>query len=226
MGDPAGNFAFPETGELARNRAALYHWFALAFFQPPSDEDVDSLRDGAMWVLLKSLEAAPDAGAGVAAMNRALTTGTPGNTASALGAAYTRVFDGAGGHAVAPPYRSVYDGDSGLLCQQATAEMDRVLRQHRMRLDDKVHEPSDHLSIQLEVMSQLALRVAEEAELRSRPLPPLFAEQTDFLTTQLLAWVRRFAERVAAVDPSGYYAGLASVLVAFLDQDCAYLAEA
>ena len=75
-------------------------------------------------------------------------------------------------------------------------------------------------------MSQLALRVAEEAALQSRPLPPLLAEQVDFLGTQLLAWVRHFAARVATVDPSGYYAGLASVLVAFLDQDHAYLAEA
>jgi len=226
MGDVASNFEFPSAGELARNRAALYHWFALAFFQPPSDEEVYSLREGAMWVLLKSLEATPAAGDGVAAMNRALAAGTPGSAASTLGTAYARIFDGVGGHAVAPPYRSVYDSDTGLLCQQATAEMDRVLRQHRMRLDDQVHEPSDHLSIQLEVMSQLALRVAEEAELRSRPLSPLFAEQVDFLSTQLLAWVRRFAERVAAVDPSGYYAGLASVLVAFLNQDRAYLAEA
>lgn len=221
-----GDCTFPETGELARNRAALYHWFALAFFQPPSDEDVYSLREGAMWVLLRSLEATPAAGDGVAAMHRALAAGTPANAASALGAAYTRIFDGAGGHAIAPPYRSVYESAGGLLCQQATAEMDRVLRQHRMRLDDKVHEPADHLSIQLEVMSQLALRVAEEAELHSRPLLPLLAEQVDFLTNQLLAWVRRFAERVAAVDASGYYAGLASVLVAFLDQDSAYLAEA
>ena len=226
MGDPAGNFIFPSAGELARNRAALYHWFALAFFQPPSDEEVYSLREGALWVLLKTLEATPAAGEGVAAMNRALAAGTPARIASALGAAYTRIFDGAGGHAIAPPYRSVYDGDRGLLCQQATVEMDRVLRQHRMRLDDRVHEPSDHLSIQLEVMSQLALRVAEEAALHSRPLSLLLAEQVDFLSTQLLAWVRRFAARVAEVDTSGYYAGLASVLVAFLDQDHAYLAEA
>lgn len=225
MGDCSREFS-PSTGELARNRAALYHWFALAFFQPPSDEDVYSLREGAMWVLLRSLEATPAAGDGVAAMHRALAAGTPANAASALGAAYTRIFDGAGGHAIAPPYRSVYESAGGLLCQQATAEMDRVLRQHRMRLDDQVHEPADHLSIQLEVMSQLALRVAEEAELQSRPLPPLLAEQVDFLGTQLLAWVRHFAARVAAVDPSGYYAGLASVLVAFLDQDHAYLAEA
>ena len=221
-----GDCTFPETGELARNRAALYHWFALAFFQPPSDEDVYSLREGAMWVLLRSLEATPAAGDGVAAMHRALAAGTPANAASALGAAYTRIFDGAGGHAIAPPYRSVYESAGGLLCQQATAEMGRVLRQHRMRLDDQVHEPADHLSIQLEVMSQLALRVAEEAALQSRPLPPLLAEQVDFLGTQLLAWVRHFAARVAAVDASGYYAGLASVLVAFLDQDHAYLAEA
>ena len=62
------------------------------------------------------------------------------------------------------PYRSIYTSERGLLCQQATAEMERVLRQHRLRLENTVCEPADHLSIQLEVMSQLATRFAEAIE--------------------------------------------------------------
>lgn len=213
----------PPIGELARSRAALYRWFAQAFFAPPDEEMVKSLRNGAMADLLKSLETIPSANAGVNAMQWALADGDVQKAAAALGAAYVRLFDGVGGPESVPPYRSVYENEEGLLCGQATAEMDRTLRQHRMRLSESVHEPSDHLAIQLEAMSQLALRVAEEAEAQHRSLLPLLAEQRDFLDTHLRSWVGRFAERLAAIDTSGYYAGLASVLEAFLEQDRDYL---
>lgn len=212
-------------GEMARNRAALYHWFALAFFQAPNVQEVAALREGNLQHLLKSLAATPGASGGAATMRQVLAGGTALNAAAALAKAHTRLFDGVGAYDVAPPYRSVYDSKEGLLCQQATGEMDRVLRQHRMRLEDTVREPADHLSIQLDVMSQLALRVAEEEEQQERALPPLLAEQADFLDKQLLSWVRHFAERVSAIDELGFHAGLAAVLVAFLDQDRAYLAE-
>jgi TorA-specific chaperone len=211
--------------DTARNRAALYHWFALAFFQAPSAQAVADMREGNTKVLLKSLEATPGASSGIAAMRKVLAGGEPLRAASALGAAHARLFDGVGGYEMAPPYRSVYDSKDSLLCQEATAEMDRALRQHRLKLEDKVCEPADHLSIQLDAMAQLALRVAEEAEHKARALPPLLAEQADFLDKQLLSWVRRFAQRLVAVDALGFYAGLASVLVAVLEQDRAYLAE-
>ena len=213
----------PSVGELARSRAALYRWFAQAFFAPPDEATVKSLREGAMADLLKSLESIPAAGAGVAAMQWTLSDGDVREVAAALGAAYVRLFDGVGGPESVPPYRSVYENEEGLLCGQATAEMDRALRQHRMRLAESVHEPSDHLAIQLEAMSQLALCVAEEAAAQQRPLPPLLAEQREFLDAHLRSWVGRFSERLAAIDASGYYAGLASVLEAFLEQDRDYL---
>lgn len=215
----------PPAGELARHRAALYHWFALAFYRPPNDQEVLSLRAGMQRSLLAALAATPDAGPGVAAMRRVLDGGAVADTVAKLGTVHARIFEGAGGQAIAPPYRSVYESADQLLCQKASADMDRVLRQHRLRIDPAVHEPPDYLPVQLEAMSQLALRAAEEADLRSRPLRPLQDEQAEFLTTQLLSWVREFAARVAAVDSSGYYAGLASVLVVFLDQDRACLAE-
>ena len=109
---------------------------------------------------------------------------------STLGAAFVRIFDGLGGPQIAPPYRSFYENDKGLLCQQATAEMDHALHQHRMRLADDVNEPSDHLAIQLELMSQLALRLGETASSSQRPLSPLLVEQQDFLATHLLGWVQ------------------------------------
>lgn len=212
--------------QIAENRAALYHWFALAFFAPPVEGEVVDMREGKTHLLLTSLAATPGAAAGIAAMCRALATGTARGVASALGAAHARLFYGVGGYESASPYRSVYSSEQGLLCQHATAEMERVLRQHRLRLEDKVCEPSDHLSIQLEVMSQLAHRFAEATELKNDMLATLQAEQADFLANQLLSWLPDFAKRVAEIDDLGFHAGLASVLVAILGQDHAYLTEA
>jgi TorA-specific chaperone len=53
----------------------------------------------------------------------------------------------------------------------------------------------------------------------------LLIAQADFVDQQLLDWVPRFAERLAAVDELGFHAGLAAVLVLILQQDRAYLAE-
>ena len=217
--------ASPTIGELAANRAALYRWFAQAFFEPPSLEYLHALQKGEMEKLLQSLAAFPEAKSGVAAMERALSDGPAELVVSTLGAAFVRIFDGLGGPQIAPPYRSFYENDKGLLCQQATAEMDHALHQHRMRLADDVNEPSDHLAIQLELMSQLALRLGETASSSQRPLSPLLVEQQDFLATHLLGWVPRFAERLALVDSTGYYAGLAAVLQSFLEEDRAYLAS-
>ena len=213
------------SAQIATNRAALYRWFALAFFAPPTENDVLEMREGKAQQFLHALTATPGANLGVQAMSEVLTSGTPFEVASELGAAHAKLFYGAGGYESASPYRSVYSSDQGVLCQQATAEMERVLRQHRLRLQDTVCEPSDHLSIQLEVMAQLALRHAEVAQNDSGKLACLQSEQADFLETQLLSWLPAFTRRVVEVDDLGFHAGLTSALQAVLEQDHAYLLE-
>lgn len=211
---------------IAADRAALYHWFARAFFAAPTAKQVQDLQQGPSAALLRALAASPGAGLGVAAMRAQLDAGSADSVAARLGAAHARLFDGAGGQDTASPYRSVYSSARGLLCQQATAEMERVLRQHRLQLDATVCEPSDHLSVQLEVMAQLALRYAEAAEQGSSRLAQLQSEQADFLSGQLLSWLPDFCLRVIDLDAQGFYAGLSSVLLRMARQDHAYLCEA
>jgi TorA-specific chaperone len=211
--------------QIATNRAALYHWFALAFFAPPTETEVADLQSGRAQGLLLSLAATPGAEQGIEAMRRVLASGPALSVASVLGAAHARFFYGVGGYEAVLPYRSIYTSEHGLLCQQATAEMERVLRQHRLRLENTVCEPADHLSIQLEVMSQLATRFAEAIEHRGNVLASLHAEQADFLSKQILSWLAEFVKRVVVVDEIGYHAGLAAVLLAVLEQDLAYLSE-
>ena len=211
--------------QIAANRAALYHWFAMAFFAPPTLDEVIDMRQGKAQRLLQSLAATPGAGPGVDAMSEVLDAAAPATVVSALGVAHARLFFGVGVHEATPPYRSVYSSEQGLLCQHATAEMERVLRQHRLRLQDAVNEPSDHVSIQLEVMAQLALRYAEAAAENSDALAHLQAEQAAFLDEQLLSWLPAFARRVTEADELGFHAGLANVLVPVLAQDLAFLRE-
>lgn len=214
------------SAQIAANRAALYRWFAMAFFSPPTENDVIDMRNGKAQRFLSSLAGTPGASLGIQTMDAVLTSGTPAEVTSALGAAHAKLFYGVGGFETASPYRSVYSSDRGVLCQQATAEMERVLRQHRLRLEDTVCEPADHLSIQLEVMAQLALRYAEATQNDSDRQTRLQNEQADFLDKQLLSWLPAFSRRVAEVDDLGFHAGLASALQAVLEQDHAYLLEA
>jgi TorA-specific chaperone len=211
--------------QIEANRAALYHWFALAFFAPPTEVEVAELQGGRAQGLLLSLAATPGAEQGIEAMCRVLASGPAHGVASVLGAAHARFFYGVGGYETVAPYRSIYTTERGLLCQQATAEMERVLQQHRLRLGDTVCEPADHLSIQLEVMSQLATRFAEAGEQEESVLASLRAEQAAFLSRQILSWLAEFVNRVVVIDELGYHAGLASVLMAVLEQDLAYLGE-
>ncbi len=211
----------PSPAAIDRSRAALYRWFARLFLTAASEAEVIALRAGPMRAVLNSLAATPGTAEPVAAICRALDQGSTASVAASVALAHTRLFGGIGGDQMTPPYRSVFTSDSGLLCQEATAEMERVLRQHSLKLDESVREPADHLSLQLEVMSQLALRATAGTEAAG----DLLVGQADFIDRQLLDWVPRFAARLAAVDESGFYAGLAAVLVVILRQDRAYLAE-
>jgi TorA-specific chaperone len=213
------------SSQIASNRAALYHWFAQVIIAPPTVNEVTNMRDGKTRQLINALAATPGASAGVKAMNEVLASGTPVEVTAALGAAHSRLFYGVGGHQTAPLYRSVYSSERGLVCQQATAEMERVLRQHRLRLKDDVCEPSDHLGIQLEVMAQLALRFAESAQQSSATLATMQVEQADFLVAQLLSWLPALSQRVIEVDELGFHAGLVCTLQAVLDQDLAFLTQ-
>jgi TorA-specific chaperone len=209
--------------QIASDRAALYRWFARAFFAPPTPSEVADLQQGTAHRLLTALALTPEAALGIQTMREVLDCGPADQVAAAVGAAHARLFDGVGGLQATPPYRSLYSGERGLLCQQATLTMERVLRQHRLKLHETICEPADHLSIQLEVMAQLALRLAEVIDQQDVSLAPLCADQIDFLAHQLLSWVPEFSRRVAQQDELGFHAGLACVLLGVLQQDFLYL---
>ena len=59
--------------QIAANRAALYHWFAMAFFAPPTLDEVIDMRQGKTQRLLQSLAATPGACPGIDAMSDSIS---------------------------------------------------------------------------------------------------------------------------------------------------------
>ena len=53
----------------------------------------------------------------------------------------------------------------------------------------------------------------------------ILAGQADFIEKQLLDWIPLFSARLAVVDELGFHAGLAALLVVFIEQDKTYLDE-
>jgi len=216
---------------IERQRAALYRWFAGLLFAPPSAAEVLAMQSGDTRALLHTLAATPGAEPGVAAMRRALEQGSAAGVAIDLNVAHGRLFDGIGGKMSVPLYRSAHGADGGVLCQQATADMEDVMQKHRLQLEPGVCEPSDHLSLQLELMAQLALRTAEVAEGEAgggqqfAGCMALLAEQAGFLDQQLLDWLPLLAGRLSAIAPASFHAGVVAVLLAVLRQDRGYLGE-
>ncbi len=214
--------------QLSLNRAALYRWFSCALMAPPSAAEVVDMNRGPARRLLDSMAMAPAASVGIRALQQVLADGSAEQVADRIGAAHARLFYGAGGQDSALPYRSVQTSEGGLMCQQAADEMQTLLRQHRLRLDEQVHEPADHLCVQLEVMAQLACRAAEAAQADAwtpEAAAALQAEQAGFLASQLLSWLPGFVQCVADADPLGYHLGLSRALLALVEQDHELLSD-
>jgi TorA-specific chaperone len=126
-----------------------------------------------------------------------------------LGRAFTQLFEGAGPTAVSL-YESGHVGLSGRLFQAPVGRMGQLLRQLDLSINDGFREPPDHLSIELGLLARL---------MRDDSDP---AARWPLLNDHLLAWVPPFADRCNACDRTGFYAGAAQLLTAFLTSRQAY----
>jgi TorA-specific chaperone len=138
-------------------------------------------------------------------MRSALTTDASTTAvARKLSAAFTRLFDGVGGHRTVSLYESAHVSASGRLFQAPASDIGLLLRQANMSTNSMLREPPDHLSIELALLARLIRQgTAQQA-------------QITLLDDHLLAWVPIFADRCCAADSTGFYAGAARTLTGFL----------
>jgi TorA-specific chaperone len=185
--------------------ALLAEWLAGLFMAPLSASAVASYRDGLGATLLDILADELGCESGAQRMRSALTTDASTTAvARKLSAAFTRLFDGVGGHRTVSLYESAHVSASGRLFEAPVSDMDGLLRQANMSTGGMFREPSDHLSIELALLARL---IRERTGQRA---------QTALLDDHLLVWVPMFADRCCDADSTGFYAGAAQTLTGFL----------
>jgi len=192
--------------------ASIAEWLAGIFVAPPTADTVVSYREAIGATLFEALAEEPGCAAGARRMRSALNAEMSATAvARQLAATFTQLFDGVGGAKTVSLYESAYVGVSGRLFQAATGEMEDLLRQSDVSTDDAFREPSDHLSIELAL---LAWSIRHDVDRQA---------QAALLDDHLLIWAPAFADRCREYDRTGFYAGAAQVLTAFLTAQRAML---
>jgi TorA specific chaperone len=148
---------------------------------------------------------------GAQRMQSALQTNeTAERAARRLSVAFTLLFDGVSGPKTVSLYESAHVSPTGRLFQAPVADMERLLRQADVSMHATVHEPADHISIELALLAHLIRgNTGLDAQIVRHT-------RTALLDDHLLAWTPGFADRCCENDPTGFYAGAARVLVEFL----------
>jgi TorA-specific chaperone len=185
--------------------ASITEWLAGLFAAAPTADTVISYREQMGATLFASLTQDAACVAGARRMQSALDVEAPAAAlARELAAAFTQLFDGVGGGKTVSPYESAHVSASGRLFQAPADEMEKLLRQSDVSTDGAFREPADHLSVELALLARLIRHDSDHET------------QAALLDDHLLVWVPLFADRCQACDHTGFYAGAAQVLVAFL----------
>lgn len=119
-----------------------------------------------------------------------------------LAVEYSRLFL-IGGPEQVPAHESVYTSKRARICQQATTDMENMLRRFGMSAAG-FPEPADHIGIELEFLASLTAAGTENGE----------AEQArrELLSRHLLVWAPEFCRLCALRDRTGFYSAAARIL--------------
>ena len=109
----------------------------------------------------------------------------------------------------ASPYESVWRDEEQLERQLPMFEISQFYRQHGLAVADRQTMPDDHLSLQLEFIAYLCEHAQTEDDLQ---------QAADFMDTHLLLWLDEFARRVASRCATPFYAGLAALSAAYINE--------
>jgi TorA-specific chaperone len=129
--------------------------------------------------------------------------------------AYVRLFISDRKGVTAPLYASCYEttpsGEKALLMGEPAIDMKKRFESKGLSLSDEIHEPPDHLSIELEYLYFLLDKGWADGD------KDLIEEASTFAADVMLPWVSRFQAGLAAEKKCRFYPLMASVLQAILE---------
>jgi putative dimethyl sulfoxide reductase chaperone len=124
----------------------------------------------------------------------------------------------------APPYGSVYLEQGRRLMGETTMEASTFYREAGLQLT--MHEPADHIAVELEFMHYLSFVSSEAIKHGDLEKVAEFEEkQQRFLGEQLDSWIPGFCNAIRSGAETPYFKALADCLQAFTDADLHFLKQ-
>lgn len=124
---------------------------------------------------------------------------------------YTRLFIGPY-HLSCPPYESVYRDSKQLVMSNYAADVWGFYDRVGLTLRRELAELPDHISLELEFVSELLSRAMRRKEKRDYYL----GLKSEFLSEHMLRWIPQFCRDVKSHAKLGYYQGLADLCLSYL----------
>jgi TorA-specific chaperone len=129
--------------------------------------------------------------------------------------AYVRLFVSDRKGVTAPLYASCYEtiasGEKALLMGAPAIDMKKRFESKGLSLSNEIHEPPDHISIELEYLYFLLDKGWSDND------QDLIKEASSFTADVMLPWVSRFQTRLAAEKKCRFYPLMASMLKEILE---------
>ena len=129
--------------------------------------------------------------------------------------AYVRLFISDRTGVTAPLYASCYvnikSGEKALLMGEPAIAMKSRFESKGLSLSNKIHEPPDHISIELEYLYFLLDKGWSDGD------QDLIKEAATFATEEMLPWVSEFQAKLAVEEECRFYPLMASILRAILE---------
>jgi len=203
------------TPPVSAARSSMYRLLASLFARELTAQDIVNFQTGNRRQLLDALEEVYEC----AAIIRYLKTyfsdmEDPGQAAMDLAESYAWNFHGVGGPHASPLYASVYVSKNKATHQAIERELASIIHAQGLSAENSAGEPYDHLSVILEFIAWLDER--EEVG-QERGFTEKF--QQKFIGKYLLSWLVAFKDQCVHADRLGFYAGLATRTLAFVEAD-------
>ena len=131
-----------------------------------------------------------------------------------LDEAYVRLFINDRNGIAAPLYESCYSipdpEETAALMGEAAVRMKKRFESKGLALSNDIHEPPDHLAVELEYLYFLLEKGWNDG------IHDLIDEASAFAAETLLPWLSRFQNRLSKESEAHFYANITSILISIL----------
>lgn len=209
-----------EITSAIEDRTQFYLMLSKLFSWPLSQEELDSIEVDSLKQLSESTDNELMA-EGFNDMYRFLRRKSTG-TRQRLNADFTGCFLGRTTYEglSAQPYASLYLSPEGQLMGKARMAVNQEYRQHRVKLDQGIDIPEDHLSFECEFMAIIGHRAVQALDQRDVDgvVKQLEIQQT-FLKHYIMNWFGRFYSLSNKIARTRFYGGVLKAAKGFLESE-------